>query len=93
MKSFLKTSCSGADPEYFDEVLERYPLIQHGVSLYLGSQIPLDVKQIDALKHWLIERKRRRAGSPVLGQFLTALIRHIFGALPVGEVAAVKHFR
>lgn len=40
----------GRPLEILDEVLERYPLIQHGVSLYLGSLDPLDRKQIDALK-------------------------------------------
>ncbi|MBX3152444.1 DUF692 domain-containing protein [Candidatus Obscuribacterales bacterium] len=40
----------GRPLEILDEVLERYPIIQHGVSLYLGSLDPLDRKQIDALK-------------------------------------------
>lgn len=47
----------GRPLEILDEVLERYPIIQHGVSLYFGSLDPLDTKQIDALKK-LAERTK-----------------------------------
>lgn len=47
----------GRPLEILDEVLERYPIVQHGVSLYFGSLDPLDTKQIDALKK-LAERTK-----------------------------------
>lgn len=47
----------GRPLEILDRVLERYPVIQHGVSLYFGSPDPIDKKQISALKK-LAERTK-----------------------------------
>jgi hypothetical protein len=40
-----------------DQISERYPIIQHGVSLYFGSLDPFDKKQIAALKQ-LVKRTK-----------------------------------
>lgn len=47
----------GRSLEILDRILEHYPVIQHGVSLYFGSLDPIDKKQISALKK-LAERTK-----------------------------------
>src|SRR5277367_2672525 len=40
----------GRPLEILDSVLEHYPVVQHGVSLYFGSCNPLDYEQLRKLK-------------------------------------------
>lgn len=47
----------GRPLEHLDSVLEHYPVVQHGVSLYFGSLDPFDKKQLTALKR-LTERTK-----------------------------------
>ncbi len=47
----------GRPLEHLDSVLEHYPVVQHGVSLYFGSLDPFDQKQLSALKR-LTERTK-----------------------------------
>ncbi|MDZ4835022.1 MAG: DUF692 domain-containing protein [Candidatus Melainabacteria bacterium] len=47
----------GKPLETLDAVLEHYPVVQHGVSLYFGSLDPFEKKQLDRLKQ-LTERTK-----------------------------------
>jgi uncharacterized protein (UPF0276 family) len=47
----------GRPLDILDRVLEHYPVVQHGVSLYFGSLDPIDKRQLAALKK-LAERTR-----------------------------------
>lgn len=47
----------GRPLEILDSVLDRYPVVQHGVSLYFGSLEPFDRNQLAGLKK-LVERTR-----------------------------------
>ncbi|CUI17837.1 conserved hypothetical protein [Candidatus Protochlamydia naegleriophila] len=40
----------GKSLEYLDKILERYPVVQHGVSLAIGSPAPLDFDYLKRLK-------------------------------------------
>jgi uncharacterized protein (UPF0276 family) len=42
--------CSGAPLENLDRILEHYPVVQHGVSLAIGSATPLDFDYLKKLK-------------------------------------------
>jgi uncharacterized protein (UPF0276 family) len=51
----------GKPLHYLDRIVERYPVVMHGVSLSVGSTDPLDLSYLDALKdladrvqpHWV----------------------------------------
>ncbi len=47
----------GRPLEILDAVLERYPVVQHGVSLYFGSLDPFDKNQLDKLKQLVARTK------------------------------------
>jgi uncharacterized protein (UPF0276 family) len=47
----------GRPLEILDAVLEHYPVVQHGVSLYFGSTAPLDYEQLRKLKK-LVKRTK-----------------------------------
>ncbi|MBX9668977.1 MAG: DUF692 domain-containing protein [Candidatus Obscuribacterales bacterium] len=47
----------GRPLEILDAVLERYPVIQHGVSLYFGSLDPFDKSQLESLKRLTLRTK------------------------------------
>jgi uncharacterized protein (UPF0276 family) len=50
--------CDGGRPlEILDKVLERYTVVQHGVSLYFGSPDPMDRDQLRRLKK-LVQRTK-----------------------------------
>lgn len=55
----------GRPLEVLDEILETYPVVQHGVSLYFGSTDPIDRDQLRRLK-----RLAQRTRTPFLSDHL-----------------------
>ncbi|HEY9868187.1 MAG TPA: DUF692 family multinuclear iron-containing protein, partial [Candidatus Obscuribacterales bacterium] len=55
----------GRPLEILDEILETYPVVQHGVSLYFGSTDPIDRDQLRRLK-----RLAQRTRTPFLSDHL-----------------------
>jgi uncharacterized protein (UPF0276 family) len=55
----------GRPLEILDEILDRYTVVQHGVSLYFGSTDPIDRVQLEKLK-----RLAKRTKTPFLSDHL-----------------------
>ena len=49
----------GKPLETLDRILERYPVVQHGVTLAIGSPAPLDFNYLKKLKDLTEKRKLR----------------------------------
>ena len=62
---------------YLDAIVERYPVVMHGVSLSIGGPHALDRDYLDRLQH-LAERVRPAwvVSTETVGRAMLAVVRH-----------------